>query len=326
MKLNGKKVLVTGGTGLIGQKLISILKKENCQIKIVSLDNIPQLDSDIEFQRLNLTDINNCKTACEDVDVVFNLIGIKASPKIIKEQPADIFVPLLQFNTNMMEAAFRKNVDWYLYTSTVGVYPNLELMREDDVWDGMPSKNDWFGGWAKRMGELQADVYKIQYGWDKVSIIRPANTYGPYDNFDPKGSMVVPSLIHRLFSGENPLNVWGDGSQLRDLVYSEDVASQMMTMVKNEINTILNSGSGKLVSIKELVNVIIECSGIKGVEIFWDKTKPIGDVIRFLDMTKAKTFGITPKYNLYDGIKETIDWYIENKNNLNNRYDYFSKK
>ena len=83
------------------------------------------------------------------------------------------------------------DVKWYLYTSTVGVYGEAEIFKEDNVWKSFPSKHDWFGGWAKRMGELQAEAYAIQNGKANVSIVRPANVYGPYDNFDIKTSQIV---------------------------------------------------------------------------------------------------------------------------------------
>ncbi|HBY67016.1 MAG TPA: hypothetical protein DEG69_04155, partial [Flavobacteriaceae bacterium] len=95
-------------------------------------------------------------------DYVFNLVGIKCSPRVCLEEPANIMGPMLQFNTNMLEAAMQSDVRWYLYTSTVGVYEPAEILREDDVWQTQPSKNDWFGGWAKRMGELQAKAYSLK--------------------------------------------------------------------------------------------------------------------------------------------------------------------
>ena len=92
------------------------------------------------------------------------------------------------------------------------------------------------------MGELQAQAYEIQYKWDKISIVRPANVYGPYDNFDPENAMVIPSLINRASSGERPLTVWGDGSPIRDFIYSEDVADGMIEVVRQgyQIRCLIN--------------------------------------------------------------------------------------
>jgi GDP-L-fucose synthase len=322
MNLNGKKVLVTGGTGLIGQQLIKLLKQEGANIRIVSLDNNSLVPSDVEFMQLDLMNFDNCKKACENVDVVFNLIGIKTSPKIIKEKPANIFVSYLRFNTNIIEAARQSNVQWFLYVSTIGVYSPTDVMSEDELWSGFPSKHDWYGGWAKRVGEMQLETYKIQYGLNNYSIIRPANVYGPYDDFS-ETSMVIPSLIKRVYNKENPYIVWGDGSSIRDFIYSEDVARAMIFAVTNEINEPLNVGSGEGVSIKDLVNTVIDISDYKP-EIVWDTTKPSGDKQRILNTKKLNDYGFKPQINLKEGLTRTLNWYTNNALTIENkRYSVF---
>jgi len=322
MNLNGKKVLVTGGTGLIGQQLIKLLKEEGANIRIVSLDNNSLVPPDVEFMQLDLMNFDNCKKACENVDVVFNLIGIKTSPKIIKEKPANIFVSYLRFNTNIIEAARQSNVGWFLYVSTIGVYSPTDIMSEDELWNGFPSKHDWYGGWAKRMGEMQLETYKIQYGLNNYSIIRPANVYGPYDDFS-ETSMVIPSLIKRIYNKENPFVVWGDGTTIRDFIYSEDVARAMIFAVTNEINEPLNVGSGKGISIKDVVNTVIEISDYNP-EIIWDTSKPSGDKQRILDTNKLNSYGFTPKINLKNGLTKTLEWYKLNSSTIDGkRYNVF---
>ena len=322
MNLKGKKVLVTGGTGLIGQQLIKLLKEEGANIRIVSLDNNSLVPPDTEFMQLDLMNFDNCKKACENVDVVFNLIGIKTSPKIIKEKPANIFVSYLRFNTNIIEAARQSNVGWFLYVSTIGVYSPTDVMSEDELWTGFPSKHDWYGGWAKRMGEMQLETYKIQYGLNNYSIIRPANVYGPYDDFS-ETSMVIPSLIKRVYNKENPFVVWGDGTSIRDFIYSEDVARAMIFAVTNEINEPLNVGSGKGISIKDVVNTVIEISDYIP-EIIWDVSKPSGDKQRILNTNKLNNYGFTPKINLKDGLTKTLEWYKLNSSTIDGkRYNVF---
>ena len=322
MNLKGKKVLVTGGTGLIGQQLIKLLKEEGANIRIVSLDNNSLVPPDTEFMQLDLMNFDNCKKACENVDVVFNLIGLKTSPKIIKEKPANIFVSYLRFNTNIIEAARQSNVGWFLYVSTIGVYSPTDVMSEDELWNGFPSKHDWYGGWAKRMGEMQLETYKIQYGLNNYSIIRPANVYGPYDDFS-ETSMVIPSLIKRVYNKENPFVVWGDGTSIRDFIYSEDVARAMIFAVTNEINEPLNVGSGKGISIKDVVNTVIEISDYIP-EIIWDVSKPSGDKQRILNTNKLNNYGFTPKINLKDGLTKTLEWYKLNSSTIDGkRYNVF---
>lgn len=319
-----KKILVTGGTGLIGRPLVEMLLNEGAKVVIVSLDDPRRAPKGIKFIRADLREFSNCMDVCRSIDIVFHLAGIKGSPMLNQKQPASFFVPTISFNTNMMEAARRQGVSRFLYTSTVGVYAPAEVFREDDVWKTFPSENDRFAGWAKRMGELQAESYQIEYGWDKISIVRPANTYGPFDNFDPKTAMVIPSLINRALSGENPLTVWGDGSPVRDFIYSKDVAEGMMLAVERGINVPVNLGSGRGVTIKQIAETIAKSVPNGPIKIVWDRSKPKGDAKRLMDTKRAKKLlGFKPKYSLEKGIKETIDWYIKNKNKADERYNVF---
>jgi GDP-L-fucose synthase len=328
MNFKNKKVLVTGGTGLIGRELVeSILKKEPAEIQIVSLDEKTRAHPDCKFNKMDLRIKENCAKAVKGMDIVMHLMGNKGSPKMAAEKPADMFVSHLQCNTNMMNEAFLANVGWYLMTSSVAVYHPAPVMHEDDVWKTMPSKHDWFAGWAKRMGELQAEAYNIQYGWNNVSIVRPSNVYGRYDNFDPINSMVIPSLIRRIIYGESPLNAWGDGSPIRDFIHAKDCADAMITIVEKEIISPINIGSGSPVSIKELVNTLISITDEKPV-IFWDTTKHSGDASRLLDITRLNEIGFCSKISLAEGLKEVYDFYknTDNRNIVNNGYNIFTEK
>lgn len=321
-----KKVLVTGGTGMIGIQLVRLLHKRGAKIRVVSLDNDRFLPEGVEFKKLNLLSFKNCLVACQDIDYVFNLVGVKGSAGITRTRPASFFVPTLLFNTNMMEAARVSGIKRYLYTSTIGVYAPAERFFEDDVWKTFPSENDKFAGWAKRMGELQAESYKIEYGWDKIAIVRPANVYGPFDNFDPKTAMVISALIRRVLDGENPLKVWGDGSEIRDFIHAKDVARGMiLAMEKRADCTPINLGSGEGISIREIVETI--CSSVENPpKIKWDLSKKAGDKIRLMDIKRAKLIGFKPEISLKKGIRETIDWFVKNRAIIDRRYNVFHKK
>ena len=165
-----QKVLVTGGGGMIGRSLVKFLLEKAALVTIADLTVPTDLPKGVEFIKVDLRYFDQCENICNGMDYVFNLVGVKGSPKMCAEQPADFMVPMLQFNTNMMEAARRANVKWYLYTSSVGVYAPAEVFVEDSVWSTVPSPNDRFAGWAKRMGELQAEAYSIQYDWTKYQL------------------------------------------------------------------------------------------------------------------------------------------------------------
>ena len=321
-----KKVLVTGGTGLIGVPLVKMLLNQGANVTVVSLDDSSRCPDGAEFKQADLRDFNTCIEVCTNQEVVFQLVGIKGSPKMCAERPASFFVPTITFSFNMMEAARRTGVEYYLFTSSIGVYEPADVFREDDVWKTFPSPNDRFAGWAKRMAELQAEAYKIEYGWDRISIVRPANVYGPYDNFDPNNAMVIPSLIRRALEGESPLTVWGDGSPVRDFIHAKDVARGMMMAVERGINIPLNLGSGDGVSIREIVHQIVKHLG-DGREVIWDKTEPSGDALRLMDMTRAKELmNFRTKISLSDGISETMDWYKLNKKTAEERYNVFTEE
>lgn len=321
MSFKNKKILITGGCGMIGRSLLNQLMKEECEITVVDLTTPTDLPDGVKFINADLRDFQSCLQICAEKNYIFHLAGVKGSPKMAMEQPKDFMVPMLQFNTNMMEAAFRSNVDWYLYTSSVGVYSPAEVFFEDTVWSTFPSPNDKYAGWAKRIGELQAETYKIQHGWDKVSIVRPANVYGLYDNFNPKNAMVVPSLIRKA-QENNVLEVFGDGSQIRDFIYADDVARGMVHAVKNKITQPMNLGSGKGFAIKEIVDIVVKYSG-KDIEVKWLTDAPGGDKIRLFDTTRAKLYGFESSTSLEEGIKNTTDWFINNKKTLDKRYNAF---
>jgi GDP-L-fucose synthase len=317
-----KDILVTGGTGMIGRQLVELLLKEGANIRIASLDDPSRAHPDAEYYQIDLMNFDNCMKVCKDMDYVFHVAGIKGSPGVVMKKAATLFVCFIRFNTNMMEAAFRSGVDRYLYTSTVGVYAPAEIFYEDSVWVTFPSKNDWYGGWAKRMGELQAETYKVEHGWDNVAIVRPANVYGPYDNFDPDNAMVIPSLIRRAVDGEDPFVVWGDGSPIRDFIHAKDVARGMMIALDKSLGTAINLGSGTGVSIKEIVEIIINNLDHKP-QVVWDTSKPIGDKKRLMDITRAKKMGFKPSISIKEGIKDTMKWYKENKKLVDIRYNVF---
>jgi GDP-L-fucose synthase len=317
-----QRVLVTGGTGMIGRFLVDLLLKQGAKVRIVSRDHVSRAHPDADFLNADLTDMATCVSVCEGMDYVFHLVGVKGSPKMTKEKPASFFVPVLRFNTHMMEAARLAKVKWYLYTSTVGVYQPAEILREDDVWKTLPSPNDWFSGWAKRMGELQAEAYRIEYGWDTFSIVRPANVYGPYDNYDLDTGMVIPSLIRRTVEGENPLRVWGDGTPIRDFIHAHDVARGMLFVVENQIREPLNLGSGVGTSVQEVVDIILSNLDSKP-EVVWDPSKPSGDKKRLLDMSRAKAHGFEPVIPIEQGIADTMKWYRSHQRLAGERYSVF---
>ena len=176
------------------------------------------------------------------------------------------------------------------------------------------------------IGELQVEAFKIEYNFESLHIVRPANIYGPYANFDPENSMVISSLIRRIIEGENPLIVWGNGTAVRDFIFSADVAEAMIQVMQKKIEKPINIGSGTGISIKTLVNTLLSSVLIKKKpKVIFDKTKPTGDKKRILDTSLAKGHGITNKVSLKEGLDKTINWYLNNRSLTHKRFNYFKK-
>ena len=161
---------------------------------------------------------------------------------------------------------------------------------------------------------MQGEAYLREYGWDAVRIVRPSNVYGPYDDFNPATGQVIPALISRIIGGENPLKIWGDGSAIRDFIYSDDVAYWMLRAMETAPPCVpINLGSGSGTSLRELVE-LISASVPSRPDIEWDPTKPTGDPVRMLSVLRAKEIlGYEVKTGLAAGIRKTMQWYRENR-------------
>ena len=304
------KILITGASGMVGKHLVDMCLDKGYYVRGIDI----RLDDryleekywgdNFDFFQADLRDFDRCKVLVDDIDVVFHVAGVKGSPKRAAEQPNDYFTPMLQMNTNIAEASRLEGVDWYVYTSTVGVYQPAEVFKEDDVWTTYPSENDKYAGWVKRLGELQLDCFETHYGLKNYSIVRPANIYGEYDEFGEE-STVIASLVKKGYHNDL-LSVWGDGTPIRDFIHAEDVARGILMSYENQITEPINLGSGDGVRIKDIASIV---ATHYGKEIEYDTTKPNGDNKRLMDMTRANSYGFYPEVDLETGIKRVIKYY-----------------
>ena len=301
------KILITGASGMVGKHLVDMCLDKGYYVRATDIRYDDRYDiyvKNFEFYQADLRDFDDCKNVVTGMDAVFQVAGVKGSPKRAAEQPNDYFTPMLQMNTNMAEAARLQGVDWYVYTSTVGVYQPAEVFKEDDVWKTYPSENDKYAGWVKRLGELQLDCFETHYGLKNYSIVRPANIYGEYDEFGEE-STVIASLVKK-GCNDKLLSVWGDGTPIRDFIHAEDVARGILMSYENQITEPINLGSGDGVRIKDIASIV---ATHYGKEIEYDITKPNGDNKRLMDMTRANSYGFYPEVDLETGIKRVIKYY-----------------
>lgn len=318
-----KKVLVTGGTGLVGREMVKLMIEKGAHVTSISLDeNNFNPDWNVEYIKGDIRDFQTCIDAVKGKQYVFHIAGIKGSPVLVKEKPYVFFTNFILMNTNMIAAMnASKDMEWGLYTSTVGTYGQADVFFEDKMWDSNPSTNDWFAGWSKRMGEVSIDAYEKQTGIRKISVIKPVNIYGSYDNFDLKTSTMVPSLVRKVYEATDSVEIWGTGEATRDIIHASDVARAAALIVEQQVKEPLNIGKNTPVSIKEVIETIIKVSG-KNLKITHDLTKPTGDNARIANIDRLNRTGFVPIKSLEAGFKETYEWY-KNNADYSGRYDAF---
>lgn len=310
-ELKMKKVLITGANGLVGTHLVR--KCIDAGYDVIGVDKSKQTieyDSyNYKFYEMDLTNEENIKNIFEfeKPDAVFNCFGVKGSPIRAKEKPVDFLYPSFKINTEIINQCAKNDI-WLVFVSSVGVYSPAETFIESDVWKSLPSESDWFPSWSKRMGEILLEAYKVQYGYNNWSIIRPANIFGEYDDFSGSGT-VIASTIKKVYEATDSIEAWGDGSPIRDFVYAGDVADAILKLYTDKINTITNFGAGEEITIKQMIETLIKISK-KSISINWDSSKPNGDLRRQMDITKQKEIGLLPVLGFEKALEITYDYYI----------------
>ncbi len=317
----GKKVLVTGGTGLIGRQVVKLLCDAGANVTSVSMDVIIA-DCRANQLFMNLCSFSNCLKATVGMYYVFHLAGIKGSPKVTREKPASFFVPMLKINTNVLEACRINNVKGVVYTSSVGAYPQREILEEKDAYEGVPM--DTYPGWAKRMAEFQIQTYEKQYGLKNFGIVRLTNVYGEGDNFDIESAMVIPALMAKIRRGDNPVKLWGNGTEERDFLYSGDCAEGIIQVMQYGLGQgVINLGNPATYTIENIVDFMHEIINFNHT---FDGQPPQFRM-RVMNCRKAELlFKYAPNTYIAEGLKRTWDWFNEHSKEYESKQNYFKEK
>jgi len=309
-----KKIIITGCSGLVGIHLVKKCLSNGYHVIGVDIKhskNLP-ISEQFTFYEIDLTIEDNVKNLFfyETPDVVFNCFGVKGSPLRAKNNPVDFLYPSFKINTEIINQCAKNNI-WLVFVSSVGVYAPAEKFVEDSVWKTLPSEADWFPSWSKRMGEVLLEAYKVQYNYTNWAIIRPANIFGEYDNFDGTGT-VIATQCKKISESTNEIEAWGDGSPIRDFVYAGDVANAILDLYERNLHTTINFGAGEEITIKSMIEELIRISG-KDLSIKWDTSKPNGDMRRQMDTTKQIDLNLLPKLGFKEALEITYNYYLNNK-------------
>ena len=304
MDWSKKAVLVTGGSGFLGSRVVSILKESG--VKNIVVPTSKEYD-------LRLKD--NCNKVTKNIDIVFHLAAKVGGIGFNNENPGELFYDNLIMGTNIMEESRQNNVEKMIALGTICSYPKFTPIpfSENSIWEGYPEETNAPYGLAKKMLLVQSDAYRKQYQFNSV-VVFPTNLYGPNDNFDDDSSHVIPAIIKKIMFAKKAkkpsVSLWGDGTATRDFLYVDDAAEGIiLTAEKYSESVPLNLGTGIEISIKELAEKLLKITNAN-LEIIWETDKPNGQPRRCVDNQKAKNeIEFEPKISMDEGLKRTVEWY-----------------
>ena len=306
--LAGKKVFVAGHRGMVGSAILRRLESEDCEIVTATRSQLDLRDQ--AAVRTFLTDVKPDAVILAAAKVG----GILANDTY----PADFLYDNLVMETNIIEGAFRADVEKLLFLGSSCIYPKMapQPIEEGSLLTGpLEPTNEWYAI-AKIAGLKLCEAYRKQHGADFISGM-PTNLYGPGDNFDLEKSHVIPALMRKAHEakarGENDLTIWGSGAPRREFLHVDDCADALVFLLKTYSGAQhVNVGSGEDVTIAELAATIMSIVGLEG-ELLFDTSKPDGTPRKLMSGDRLGEMGWRPSIDLEEGLRSTYEWFLENQ-------------
>ena len=304
--LVGARVVVTGGAGFLGRAVVARLRGRGVTEIVVPRQSDYDLTHEADAARL----------FCDArPDVVLHLAAEVGGIGANQANPGRYFYANMAMALHLIEEARRVGLRKFVQVGTICAYPKHTPVpfREDDLWNGYPEETNAPYGVAKKAAMVMLDGYHRQYGLASAYLL-PVNLYGPWDNFDPSTSHVIPALIRKCVEaqaqGRAFIECWGTGSASREFLFVDDAAEGVVRAAEvMEEPVPVNLGTGQEISIRKLVELVAHTCGFLG-DIRWDATKPDGQPRRCVDASRARELlGWSAQTQLADGMRRTVDWY-----------------
>ena len=300
------RVFVAGHNGLVGRALVRRLSAEPGSQLILRART--HLDLTVQAQ------VNDF-FASERPEVVFLAAARVGGIMDNSRHPADFVRENLLIQTNVIDAAWRHGVRKLLFLGSSCIYPRLapQPLRPEYLLTGELEETNRAYAIAKLAGIETCRGYRSQYSFDAISAL-PTNLYGPWDNFDPERSHVIPALIRRFVAavsgGDEVVRLWGSGQPRREFLHVDDLAEALVTLVRGYSGEVpVNVGTGVDITIAELAAIIANQTGFRG-RIEFDPTYPDGTPRKVLDVSAILSMGWRPSVDLVDGLRQTIEWFL----------------
>ena len=301
-------ILVAGATGLAGSAIVRELIRIGKPVVGISSKDVDLLDRNATFNYLNKLKPNAV------IDAAAKVGGISAN----NNYPVEFLSENIRIQTNLMDAAHNVKVEKFVFLASSCVYPKNcpQPIKEEYVLTGTLESTNSAYAIAKLAGIELIKAYRKEFGHKWISVM-PTNLYGPNDNFDLESSHVFPALIHKFIeakkSNASSVKLWGTGKPKREFLHVDDLAKAIIVCLNNyNADQQINIGTGIDLTVTELAEKIAKYTGFSG-SINWDVTREDGTPQKVLDIQKITNLGWKPTINLDQGIKLTVEWYLENK-------------
>lgn len=306
------KIYIAGHRGMVGSAIHKKLTKEGYHNTLIRTS----VELDLRDQK-KVLDFFKEERPKVVIMAAARVGGIMANDTY----PYDFLHDNLIIQDNIIHSSHESDVSKLVFLGSSCIYPKSasQPLREDSLLTGeLEPTNQWYAI-AKIVGIKLCDSLRKQHGRDYYSLM-PTNLYGPGDNFDLNTSHVLPAMIRKFHEAKikdnQPVTLWGSGTPRREFLFVEDVADAVFFSLVNEIDkNLYNIGTGKDITIAELAKLIQSITGHAG-EIIWDKSKPDGTPRKLMDTTRLEKEGWTYTTELEDGIKQTYQWYKNNRNKI----------
>jgi nucleoside-diphosphate-sugar epimerase len=319
---NFRKILVTGGAGFVGSELVSLLLKEGFEVHVIDdlskglRSNLPKDSEQFVFIKADLRDRSTALSVVRDCDWVMHLASQAYGVAYCGKNHAMTYLLNCQINTNVIEAVIRGGIPGLLAVSSSCVYSDEtpDGMTEDLGFQGEPEIANWGYGWAKRMLEVGV-LAATRDGKCEGIIVRPVNIYGANYGWFGEDSHVIPSLVKRVLDTENPLAIWGDGTQSRSFMHVKDAARALLDIsLRAPSGTVVNLGDENAISINEIVNMLRDIFELD-FHVKYNLDRPTGRKIKSVSSQFLRTIlpEFIPKISLEEGLKEMKEWYQRHK-------------
>jgi len=311
--VRGANILVTGAAGFIGTSLIDRLVSMGANVTGTIYKRQSQVNNaKVRYLKADLTKMEDCISACKGQDYIFMCAANSSGAAVMDKSPLNHLTPNVVMNAQMMAAAYEENIKKFVFISSNTVYPLTDYPVKESHVNYKFYKSYHIVAWMKIFSEEMCGMYsKHIKNPMKTLVVRPANLYGPYDKYNRAESKVIAALIRRFAEDENPLEVWGDGNDIKDFLYITDFIDALLKLFSLDSDASpVNISSGNSVTIKDVIEALVLITKKSDLEVKYDATKPSMIPIRLISNDLIKeTINWSPEITLYEGLQKTLEWY-----------------